>query len=206
VTGVPAPRVLFDTTVLWGAFHSPTGPNAKLLDLAAQRAPVLDGFITDAVGAEFWWRATQQGVTGPGIPQPRTYTEQELGPFLEAYEPLFEPQALAQAPLSRSLGRYVGLVGLPLGEVLHHITGKDRDALLADQNLQGPMNFETVDTADLHVIAGAIDNGADVLCTNDATTLGYHPIGSLQVQTATDLATELGLLDTTAPVVRRIPE
>jgi hypothetical protein len=32
---VPAHRTLFDTTILWGAFHVPTGPNAKLLDLAA---------------------------------------------------------------------------------------------------------------------------------------------------------------------------
>ncbi|HEU4974964.1 MAG TPA: hypothetical protein VFT50_07705 [Baekduia sp.] len=201
---VQPPRVLFDTTVLWGAFHSPAGPNAKLLDLAAQRAPVLDGFITDAVGAEFWWRVTQQGVKGPGMRQPRTYTEDELAPFLEAYEPIFEPQALAQAPLGRSLGRYAGLVGLPLGEVLHHITGRDRAALLASPSLQGPMNFETVDTADLHVICGAIDNGADVLCTNDAKTLGYHPIGALEARTATHLATELGLLDTAAPATRLI--
>jgi hypothetical protein len=50
-------RVAFDTTVLWGAFHNPAGPNFELLALAAQRTPVLDGFITDAVGAEFWWRA-----------------------------------------------------------------------------------------------------------------------------------------------------
>lgn len=34
--------------------------------LAAQRTPVFDGFITDVIGAEFWWRATQQGVKGPG--------------------------------------------------------------------------------------------------------------------------------------------
>jgi hypothetical protein len=50
-------RVAFDTTVLWGAFHRPAGPNFALLALAAQRTPVLDGFITDVVGAEFSWRA-----------------------------------------------------------------------------------------------------------------------------------------------------
>jgi hypothetical protein len=44
---------------------------------------VFDGFITDVVGAEFWWRATQQGVKGPGESVPRTYSEQELLPFLE---------------------------------------------------------------------------------------------------------------------------
>ena len=206
MTVVPPLRVLFDTTVLWGAFHSPAGPNAKLLDLAAQRAPVLDGFITDAVGAEFWWRATQQGVKAPGQPVARTYTEAELEPFLATYAPLFEPQALEHAPLSRSLGRYAGLVGLPLGEALHAITGKDREALLAGRSTQGPMNFQTVDIADLHVICGAIDNGAQVLCSNDTKTLSYHPIGSLQVRTAPDLAAELGLLDTATPTTRVVPQ
>jgi len=41
-----------------------------------------------------------------------------------------------------------------------------------------------MDTADLHVITAAIDNGADELCTNDSTTLSYDPIGSLRVRTA----------------------
>jgi hypothetical protein len=191
-------RVLFDTTVLWGAFHSPNGPNAKLLDLAAQRAPVLDGFITDAVGAEFWWRATQQGVKGAGQRVPRTYSEQELAPFLEAYEPLFQPAALSQAPLSRSLGRYASLVGRPLGEVLHIITGKDREALLTSRTTSFPMNFESVDVADLHVITGAIDNNADGLCSNDARMLSYDPIGSLRVRRSTDIAADLGLIDLSA--------
>jgi len=52
-----------------------------------------------------------------------------------------------------------------------------------------------MDTADLHVITAAIDNGADELCTNDSTTLSYDPIGSLRVRTAVSLAAELGLVD-----------
>jgi hypothetical protein len=199
---IPVRRTLFDTTVLWGAFHVPTGPNAKLLDLAAQRSPVLDGFITDAVGAEFWWRATQQGVKGPGQPVARTYTQAELEPFFEAYGVLFEPDSVAQAPLGRSLGRYSGLVGLSLGEVLHIITGKDRDELLAAATLAFPMNFETVDIADLHVITGALDNGADEICSNDKTTLSYDPIGSLRVRRPVDLAMELCLIDMSESAAR----
>jgi hypothetical protein len=65
-------RVAFDTTVLWGAFHHRAGPNFALLGRAAQRTPVLNGFITDVVGAEFWWRATQQVVKGSGQRVPRT--------------------------------------------------------------------------------------------------------------------------------------
>jgi hypothetical protein len=198
----PAQRTLFDTTVLWGAFHVPTGPNAKLLDLAAQRSPVLDGFITDAVGAEFWWRATQQGVKGPGQRVARTYSEAELEPFFEAYGVLFEPEAVAHAPLGRSLGRYAALVGLPLGEVLHIITGRDRDALLQAATLAFPMNFESVDIADLHVITGALDNDAEVICSNDKTTLSYHPIGRLRVRRPVDLASELGLIDRSESAAR----
>ena len=200
-----AKRVCFDTTVLWGAFHSPAGPNFKLLALAAQRAPVLDGFITDAVGAEFWWRATQQGIKGLGESVARTYAEEELAPFFDAFEVLFEPETMPRAPLGRSLGRYAGLVGLPLCEVLHVITGKDRAALLAGGTTAFPVTFESIDIAELHVIAGTIENGADELCTNDSTTLGYDPIGSLRVRPATSLAPELGLIDLSASPSRVRP-
>lgn len=135
------------------------------------------------------------GHQGPGQPVARTYTEAELEPFFAAYGVLFEPDSVAQAPMGRSLGRYSGLVGLPLGEVLHIITGKDRDELLAAATLAFPMNFETVDIADLHVITGALDNGADEICSNDKATLSYDPIGCLRVRRSVDLAMELGLID-----------
>lgn len=194
-------RVAFDTTVLWGAFHRPAGLNFKLLALAAQRTPVLDGFITDAVGAEFWWRATQLGVTGPGQSRPRTYTEQELEPFMDAFEVLFEPENVRQAPMGRSLGRYAGLVGRPLAEVLHAITGKDREALMASPTLDIPVTFESMDIADLHVITGALDNGAEYLCSSDRRTLGYDPIGPLRVVGPAGIADELGLIDRSASAV-----
>jgi hypothetical protein len=103
------------------------------------------------------------------------------------------------------LGRYAGLVGLPLGEVLRAITGKDRAALLAGATTAFPMTFESIDIADLHVIAGAIDSGADELCTNDGTILGYDPIGSLRVRPAVSLAAELGLIDLSASPTRVRP-
>lgn len=201
----PPTRVCFETTVLWGAFHSPAGPNFRLLELAAQRTPVLDGFFTDAVGAEFWWRATQQGVAGPGQSIPRTYSEAELTPFFETFDVLFEPSQIPRAPLSRSLGRYAGMVGMPLGEVLAEITGKDRDALIAGMTIAFPMTFETIDTADLHVIAGAIGNDADELISNDRRTLALSPIGSMPVRTARALAEDLGLIAPTTTSVRQRP-
>lgn len=188
-------RVAFDTTVLWGAFHRPTGPNFALLALAAQRTPVLDGFITDVVGAELWWRATQQGVKGPGQPVPRTYSEQELEPFLQAFKVLFEPASMARAPLSRSLGKYAGLVGLPLGEFLYAVTGKDREALSSAATAAFPVTFESMDIADLHVLCGALENSAEIICSSDTKLLSYDPIGDLQVRPPLALADELGLID-----------
>jgi len=188
-------RVAFDTTVLWGAFHRPAGPNFALLALAAQRTPVLDGFITDAVGSEFWWRATQQGVKGPGQAVPRTYSEQELEPFLEAFKVLFEPASMARAPLSRSLGQYAGLVGLSLGEFLHAVTGKDREALLFAATAAFPVTFESMDLADLHVLCGALQNNAEIICSSDSKLLSYDPIGSIRVIPPVALADEFGLID-----------
>jgi hypothetical protein len=187
-------RVAFDTTVLWGAFFRPAGPSFSLLALAAQRSPVLDGFITDVVGAEFWWRATQQGVNGPGDSVARTYPEQELLPFLESFEVLFEPEGMERAPISRSLGTYAGMVGLPLGEFLHAVTGVDREALIASATLATPVTFESIDIADLHVICGALTNEAELLCSSDKQLLSLDPIGDLRVEAPGTLAQELGLI------------
>ena len=86
--------------------------------------------------------------------------------------------------------------------MLHVITGEDREALLASRTTSFPMNFESVDIADLHVIAGAIDNHADELCSNDARMLSYDPIGSLRVRRSVDIAAELGLIDLSASAAR----
>jgi hypothetical protein len=197
-------RVAFDTTVLWGAFHRPGGPNFALLMLAAQRTPVLDGFITDVVGAEFWWRATQQGVKGLGQSVARTYSAQELDPFLGAFEVLFGPESMARASQGRSLGRGAGLVGLSLGEYLYAVTGKDRDALLSAATAAFPVTFESMDIADLHVLCGALENGAEMICTSDTKLLAYDPIGSVRVSSPVALAGELGLIDTRA-LSARVP-
>lgn len=191
-------RVEFDTTVLWGAFHKPGGLCFSLLALAAQRAPVLDGFITDVIGAEFWWRATQQGVEGPGARVARTYSEEELAPFLEAFEVLFEPASMERASIGRTLGRYAGLVGLPLGGFLHAVTGTDRGALLLSVSSSVPVTFESVDVADLHVISGALENGAEIICSSDRRLLVLDPVGPVRILRPVDLAAELGLIEQSA--------
>ncbi len=195
-------RVEFDTTVLWGAFHRPGGLSFKLMALAAQRTPVLDGFITDVIAAEFWWRATQQGVTGPGQSVPRTYTAKELEPFIETFEALVEPDNMGRAALSRSLGTKAGLVGLSLADFLFAVTHRDREALLKSATLLVPVTFESMDIADLHVICGALENDADVICSSDSELLSYDPIGRVSVVRPIELALELGLVDSSSTFAR----
>lgn len=132
----------------------------------------------------------------------RTYTEQELEPFMETFEVLLEPASMARAPLGRSLGQNASLVGLSLGEFLHVVTGIDRAALLAATTLSFPVTFESMDIADLHVICGAVQNGADVICSSDGKLLSYDPIGDIRVLRPRHLADELGLIDTTSTATR----
>jgi len=181
--------------VLWGAFHKPDGLCFSLLALAAQRTPVLDGFITDVIGAEFWWRATQQGVTGPGQRVARTYSEQELAPFLEAFRVLFEPARMKRTSLGQTFGPYAGLVGVRLGDFLHAVTGTDPATLLSSVSSAVPVTFESVDVADLHVSAGALENDADMICSSDRRLLGLGPVGSVQIVRPAVLAAELGLIE-----------
>jgi hypothetical protein len=94
------------------------------------------------------------------------------------------------------------MVGMQLGEVLAQITGKDRAALIEGITTAFPLTFETVDTADLHVIAGVIANDAEQLISNDRRMLDMDPIGSMQVRKAGDLAQELGLVDAPATSVQ----
>jgi hypothetical protein len=42
-------------------------------------------------------------------------------------------------------------VGLPLGEFLYAVTGKDRKALLSVATAAFPVTFESMDLADLHI-------------------------------------------------------
>ena len=97
--------------------------------------------------------------------------------------------------MSRSLGRQASLVGLPLGEFLHVVTGTDREALLSARTLSVPVTFESMDIADLHVICGALQNEAEAICSSDKKLLGYDPIGSVRVLRPAELAERLGLIE-----------
>jgi hypothetical protein len=59
-----------------------------------------------------------------------------------------------------------------------------------------------MDLADLHVLCGAFENAAEIICTSDTKLLGYDPIGSVRVRSPVALAAELGLIDTGASSAR----
>ena len=102
---------------------------------------------------------------------------------------------MARAPLGRYLGQYAGLVGLSLGEFLHAVTGRDREALLSTVTAAFPVTFESMDLADLHILCGALQNNAEIICSSDSKLLSYDPIGFIRVTPPVALADELGLTD-----------
>jgi hypothetical protein len=63
-----------------------------------------------------------------------------------------------------------------------------------------------MDIADLHVICGALQNGADVICSSDGKLLGYDPIGDIRVLRPRHLAGELGLIDAASTAARVAPD
>jgi hypothetical protein len=117
--------VVFDTTVLCGAFLRPTGVNYRLLEFAAAQGSPLDGFVTDVVGMEFLMRAVDRGIGG------RTWPYDVAQGFWDVFSPLLDPPAIRRAPIGRTLSPRPDWHGKPLGEIVYLLTGNDRDALLS---------------------------------------------------------------------------
>jgi hypothetical protein len=116
--------VCFDATVLCGALRRPTGPNFRLLELAAEGV-VVEGFTTEVVGMEF----VRNALEGLGGVQYEIAVVEE---FLDAFGALFDPDRVATSPVGRSLTNQTWLHNRPIGEVVYHLTGKTRADLLAD--------------------------------------------------------------------------
>lgn len=170
-------RVFFDANVWCGAILSPTGQNARLLDLAARGGP-LRGLTSDAVLLEFFRHAT-------GGSLPVTFDPEDVWDYISAHEPLFE---VSQAPIGRSLPARTDLHNLPLDEIVLEVTGRTREDLLT---VLGPtITLPEFDSNDLHVLAAAVESGADAICSGDTRLLKVEWI---DVRRPSDLAAEFGL-------------
>lgn len=173
-------KVFFDATVLAGALINPTGPNARLLELASMGGP-LRGGTSDVVGLEFLRHAVEGNLGGV------RYDLSDIQAFFDAYAPLFE---VTQAPIGRALPQRTDLHNLAIGEIVFHLAGETRDSLLT--NLAHQPTLTEFDVHDLHVVAAAVQVGADAICTTDGDFQG--PIGNIAIYRPQQLAREFGLL------------
>jgi predicted nucleic acid-binding protein len=172
-------RVFFDATVWCGAIIRPQGANAKLLSLAAVGGP-LKGFTSDVVLLEFYRHAVDGTLS-------QTFEADEVKDYIEAHGPLLD---VAQAPIGRALPQRTDLHHLAIGEIVYELTGQTRQDLL-DQ-LPGQPTLPQFDIHDLHVVAAAVQCGADAICSSDPI---FVPIGDLAIFKPGQLAREFGLFE-----------
>lgn len=170
-------KVFFDATVWCGAILRPTGINARLLGLAAIGGP-LRGITSDVVLLEFFRHATG-GTFG------QVFEPGEVWDYVRAHAPLLEVE---QAPIGRHLPSRTDLHNVPLSEIVHHLTSKRREELLAE--LGQPLTLEHFDANDLHVLAAAVNGGADAVCSSDAI---FDLIDWITTYRPGQLAAEFGL-------------
>lgn len=178
--------VCFDATVLCGALRTPTGLNFRLLEIAAMGG-VYDGFTSDVVGLEFV-RNALDGLAGV------TYELDDVTEFLDGFEPLFDPDNVAMSPVGRSLTQETWLHNRPVGEVVYHLTGRTRDDLLDGMPDQLRVVAGEFDAYDVHLVAAAVQRGADVICSSNRRDLPEGRLaGDLHVLGPGRLAAELGV-------------
>jgi predicted nucleic acid-binding protein len=179
--------VCIDATVLCGALRRPTGPNFRLLELAAD-GTIIGGFTTEVVGFEFV-RNALDGIGGV------RYDIADVEQFLDAFEPLFDPENIASSPIGRSLTSQTWLHNRPIGEVVYELTGRTRDDLLQGLPEQLRVMSGELDPDDVHLVAAAVERDADVICTANRHHLPEGRLaGTLEVIGPGRLAAELGLV------------
>jgi len=154
------------------------GPNARLLDLAAQGGP-LRGLTSDAVLLEFFRRAT-------GGTLPVTFDPEEVWEYIAGHDALFE---VRQAPIGRALPGRTDLHNLALNEIVFVLTGQTRDDLL--EAVGRATTLPDFDEKDLHVLAAAVEAEADAICSGDKL---FEKVDWIEIRRPRDLAIEYGLL------------
>lgn len=114
------------------------------------------GLASDVVLLEFFRHATG-GTLG------RAFEPDDVWDYVRAHEPVLEVE---QASIGRHLPERTDLHNLALGEIVHHLTGKRREDLLAELDQQ--MTLDDFDVNDLHVLTAAVNSGAEAICSSDA--------------------------------------
>lgn len=178
--------ICFDATVLCGALRRPVGPNFQLLRLAAAGV-VIDGFTTEVAGMEFV-RNALEGLSGV------SFTIEAIEEFLDSFGPLFDPDNVATSPIGRSLTSETWLHDKPIGEVVYHLTGRTREELLQGLPEQLRVVSGEFDAHDLHLVAAAVERGADVICSSNRRHMPEGPLAAgIEIRGPGRLAAELGI-------------
>ena len=101
-------RVLFDATVICGAFVRPEGANYQLLELADDG--LIDGITTDVAAYEFVYNAYKGKLTAGIAVEPELLTE-----FLDGFPYLFDPETTPRVSIGRNVVEQVWLLACRSG-------------------------------------------------------------------------------------------
>lgn len=177
-------RVLFDATVICGAFVKPDGVNYKLLELSDDG--LIDGFTTDVAAYEFVHAAYRGSLTGGEQVDPELLRE-----FLDGFPHLSDPTTTARVSIGRNVVDQVWMLRKPVGQVVYDLTGRQRDDLLAHLQDQQIVGIDDFDPSDLHLLVAAVEQEADIVCTSNTTDLKQPAYGSIRVATPAALYREI---------------
>lgn len=166
------PRVLFDATVICGAFVSPYGVNHQLLSFADDGQ--IDGLTTDLAAYEFAYNALKGSFTRGVPPDPSIVTD-----FFDSFPNLFDPATTPRVSIGRNVIQEVWMHKKPVGEVVWALTGRDRDDLLRKLDEQQVVAIEDYDPTDLHLLVAAVEQEADIICTSNTRDLKQEAYGSI---------------------------
>jgi predicted nucleic acid-binding protein len=177
-------RVLFDATVICGAFVRPDGANYRLLELADDG--LIDGITTDVAAYEFAYNAYKGNLTGG-----RQVDADLLTDFLDGFPHLFDPAATPRVSIGRNVVEQVWALGKPVGRVVFDLTGRRRTDLLAELADQQVVGIEDFDPSDLHLLVAAVEQRADLVCTSNTTDFKRPTYGTIRVVTPSVLHREI---------------
>jgi predicted nucleic acid-binding protein len=166
------PLILFDATVMCGAFVSPYGVNYQLLNLADEGR--IEGLTTDVAAYEFAYNALKGALTRGVVPDPQLVTD-----FFDSFPHLFDPETTPRVSIGRNVVEQVWMNKKPVGEVVWSLTGRTRDDLLQELATQQVVAIEDYDPTDLHLLVAAVEQKADIICSSNTRDLKQETYGSI---------------------------
>src|SRR5690606_28952143 len=106
----------------------------------------------------------------------------------------FDPDNVATLPIGRSLTSMAWLQSKPIGEVVYHLASRTREQLLEGLSQRLPAAGGEFDAHDVHLVAAAVERGADVICRSNRRHMPEGPLAaSIEVVGPGRLVAELGV-------------